>query len=58
MIEKIYCPTCGKFLLRADTSKPATLYPWCKRCEKEVEVKIEPKGEPNDSQIKAKMLEV
>lgn len=41
MIEKIYCPNCGKFLLRADASKSSTLYPWCKSCKKEVEIKIE-----------------
>ena len=40
-IEWILCPECGKKLLRADTSKTVTLYPWCKSCKKEVEVKIE-----------------
>ena len=46
MIEWILCPICGKKLLRADAV--GTLKPWCKRCEKEVEIKIEPKpkGEP------------
>jgi hypothetical protein len=46
----LYARIAGKKLCRADIEQEITLYLWCKKCKKEVAVKVgkESQNEPNE----------
>ena len=39
----VNCPKCGKLLLKASENATGTVYPYCKRCKEEQEIKLNPK---------------
>jgi hypothetical protein len=39
-VKRLYCPFCRKWLLCVAPQTQGKLYPYCKRCKKEVEILI------------------